>query len=110
MSSILLLIFVNSFIIEFFEFLFWVVKILFRFWYFVAIVIVKQLFGGLGQNFANPAITARVILLVAFGVVGKQVFPVMSEIVSGATPLSVLKNSDAGQLPSLFEMFDTRGG
>ena len=77
----------------------------------IAIIVVKGLFGGIGKNFVNPAITARVILLVAFGVVGKQVFPVMSEIVSGATPLSVLKNSDAGQLPSLFEMFiGKRGG
>ena len=32
----------------------------------VAIVVVKQLFGGLGQNFANPAITARIVLLVSF--------------------------------------------
>jgi electron transport complex protein RnfD len=33
---------------------------------FVAIIFVKQLFGGLGKNFANPAITARVLLLVTF--------------------------------------------
>ena len=33
---------------------------------FVAIVIVKQLFGGLGQNFANPAIVARIVLFVSF--------------------------------------------
>lgn len=33
---------------------------------FFAIVIVKQLFGGIGQNFANPAITARIILFVSF--------------------------------------------
>ena len=33
---------------------------------FVAIVVVKQLFGGLGQNFANPAITARIVLMVSF--------------------------------------------
>lgn len=32
---------------------------------FAAIVLVKQLFGGLGQNFANPAITARIILMVS---------------------------------------------
>lgn len=32
---------------------------------FIAIVIVKQLFGGLGQNFANPAITARIVLMVS---------------------------------------------
>ena len=33
---------------------------------FVAIVIVKQFFGGLGQNFANPAITARIVLMLSF--------------------------------------------
>ncbi|WMJ23306.1 RnfABCDGE type electron transport complex subunit D [Paludicola sp. MB14-C6] len=33
---------------------------------FFAIVIVKQMFGGIGQNFANPAIAARIILLVSF--------------------------------------------
>ena len=32
----------------------------------VAIVIVKQMFGGLGQNFMNPALAARVVLLVAY--------------------------------------------
>ena len=32
----------------------------------VAIVVVKMLFGGIGQNFANPAITARIIMLLAF--------------------------------------------
>lgn len=33
---------------------------------FIAIVIVKQLFGGIGQNFANPAIAARIVLMVSF--------------------------------------------
>lgn len=33
---------------------------------FVAIVITKQMFGGIGHNFANPAITARIVLLVSF--------------------------------------------
>ncbi len=33
----------------------------------VAIVVVKQLFGGIGFNFANPAITARIVMLIAFG-------------------------------------------
>ena len=32
----------------------------------VAIVIVKQMFGGLGHNFANPAITGRIVLMVSF--------------------------------------------
>ncbi len=33
---------------------------------FVAIVIIKMLFGGLGQNFANPALTARIVLMLSF--------------------------------------------
>ncbi len=33
---------------------------------FAAIVVVKQLFGGIGQNFANPAVTARIFLFIAF--------------------------------------------
>lgn len=33
---------------------------------FVAIVVAKQMFGGIGQNFANPAILARIVLLVSF--------------------------------------------
>ena len=33
---------------------------------FIAIVIVKQMFGGLGQNFANPAIVARIVLMLSF--------------------------------------------
>ncbi len=33
---------------------------------FVAIVVVKQLFGGLGQNFANPAIVGRIVLMLSF--------------------------------------------
>ena len=34
---------------------------------FAAIVVVKQFFGGIGQNFANPAITARIVLMLSFG-------------------------------------------
>ena len=80
-----------------------------------AIVVVKCLFGGLGCNFANPAITARVLLLVCFaGSLGGGAIPVMTaggpiELVSGATPLAVLKTG--GALPSLLEMFlGFRGG
>ena len=32
----------------------------------VAIVVVKQMFGGLGQNFVNPALTARIVLMASF--------------------------------------------
>lgn len=55
-----------------------------------AIIVVKQLFGGIGQNFANPAITARIIMLVAFsGSMTSWTFPQNSvDALSGATPLA----------------------
>ena len=61
---------------------------------FVAIVIVKQLFGGIGQNFANPAITARIVLMVSFpSAMTEWVYPFWyrnpTDAVSGATPLVV---------------------
>lgn len=57
---------------------------------FVSIVIVKQLFGGLGQNFANPAIVGRIVLMLSFtGEMTKWAvsFYDSSDIVTGATPL-----------------------
>ena len=63
---------------------------------FVAIVIVKQLFGGLGQNFANPAITARIVLMVSFpAAMTKWVLPLgeKADAVSAATPLGLEKMS-----------------
>lgn len=56
----------------------------------VAIVIVKQMFGGLGHNFANPAITARITLMVSFPTAMTTfVDPfVASDAISTATPLS----------------------
>ena len=63
---------------------------------FVAIVIVKQLFGGLGQNFANPAITARIVLMVSFpAAMTKWVLPLGEKVdaVSAATPLGLEKMS-----------------
>lgn len=84
---------------------------------FVAIVMVKQLFGGIGQNFANPAITARVIMLVAFsGTMTTWVAPAFADAVSSATPLSILPNIANGtattaDLPTLAQMFlGAKGG
>lgn len=72
-----------------------------------AIVVVKCAFGGLGCNFANPAVTARVFLLVSFsGTLAGGAVPVISgapELVSGATPLEAAKNGSA--LPELVDMF-----
>lgn len=66
-----------------------------------AIVIVKQLFGGLGQNFVNPAATARVILLVSFpAAMSRWVEPFYYrtssavDAVTSATPLVQLANGE----------------
>lgn len=64
-----------------------------------AIVIVKCIFGGIGKNLVNPAITARVFMLLSFGSVAKAAFPVDS--VSSATPLVELSS---GYSPSLLDL------
>lgn len=76
----------------------------------VAIIVVKQLFGGIGQNFANPAITARIIMLIAFS--QTMTTWVIPDAVSGATPLVLLKGTeDSGALPSISNMLlGVRGG
>ena len=82
---------------------------------FVAIIVVKQFFGGIGQNFANPAITARVIMLVAFsGAMTTWHNPAFAgfaaDAATAATPLAVLSGG-SGQLPTLLQMFlGARGG
>lgn len=68
---------------------------------FVAIVIVKQLFGGLGQNFANPAIVGRIVLMLAFtGNMTHWVVPFYDpdNIVTGATPLAAAHSASADYL------------
>lgn len=59
-----------------------------------AIIIVKQLFGGIGQNFMNPALGARCFLMVSFA--GKMT-SFTYDGVTGATPLTVIKASEKGQ-------------
>lgn len=75
----------------------------------VAIGIAKMSFGGLGQNIFNPAITARVFLLVSFPVqmtnwVPTKGFIPVVDAISGATPLSIVKEAlKSGQgLPEIF--------
>ena len=53
-----------------------------------AIIVVKQLFGGLGQNFMNPALGARCFLLICFA--GKMTYFVYDGV-TGPTPLAELK-------------------
>lgn len=75
-----------------------------------AIVIVKCAFGGRGYNFANPAVAARVMLLIAFTDVAGGAMTSFAEIESGATPLAVLGGAE-GTLPSMLDMLiGNRGG
>ncbi len=76
-----------------------------------AIVLVKGAFGGIGRNFANPAITARIFLLAAFSsTVAGGAMPKAVDAVSSATPLELL-GTEGAQLPSLLDMLlGLRGG
>lgn len=67
----------------------------------VAIVVVKMLFGGIGKNFANPAITARIVMLLAFsGTMTAWVYP---DAVSSATPLAMVRAGETA--PELLTLF-----
>ena len=75
-----------------------------------AIVIVKCAFGGLGYNVVNPAIAARVMLLIAFTDVAGGAMTNFAELESGATPLAILGGQE-GTLPSMIDMLiGNRGG
>ena len=87
---------------------------------FIAIIMVKQLFGGLGKNFANPAITARIVMFLAFPAtmttwvqlhdVVSTATP-MADAVSAATPLMLMSRGEYESLPSIWSMIiGTRGG
>lgn len=81
---------------------------------FFAIIVVKQLYGGLGQNFMNPALAARCFLLISFA--GRMTdftpqrgvmrlvteVPGAADALSGATPLAYLKTGMHFSLKALF--------
>ena len=77
---------------------------------FVAIVVVKQLFGGMGRNFANPAIVGRITLFLSFTSY-MSTWPLTRfqkagiDAVTGATPLGYLADGDLTYCPSLKDMF-----
>ena len=63
-----------------------------------AILVVKMLFGGLGQNFMNPALAARCFLLISFPL---QMTDFVTDAYTGATPLAALK---AGESVNVMDM------
>lgn len=73
----------------------------------VAIVVVKQMFGGIGNNFVNPAITARIVLLVSFPVqmtTWEKPFEWLNtaDSVTGATPLALMAQGEKASYLDLF--------
>lgn len=85
----------------------------------VAILVAKQLFGGIGDNFANPAIVARIFLLISFsGAMTSWPTPHnyagngVVDVVSGATPLAILTKGGAlADAPDMMNMLlGIRGG
>ncbi len=80
----------------------------------IAIVVVKQMFGGLGQNFVNPALAARIILMVSFPTAMTTWLAPMSwkaDAVTTATPLALIAGGNTDQLPGYLDMFlGNRGG
>lgn len=79
-----------------------------------AIIVIKQLYGGLGQNFMNPALGARCFLLISFSsqmttyTIGKGILPTVTktagtvDALSGATPLAYLKTGTDFNLGAMF--------
>ncbi len=70
-----------------------------------AIAIVKQIFGGLGFNFMNPALAGRAFLVASWSsyITGGFIDPA-TDAVASATPLAIIKGSASGQLPSIGNM------
>lgn len=73
-----------------------------------AIIVVKCLFGGIGCNLVNPAITARVFMIVAFGTMAVPAIPTIVDTASGATPLSAPESIGTYSVTDLF--LGLRGG
>ena len=72
-----------------------------------AVVIVKCLFGGLGKNLVNPAVTGRVFMLVAFASLADDAV----DATAGATPLGLLAEGAEDKMPQLMDLLvGTTGG
>ena len=75
---------------------------------FFAIAVAKQLFGGLGMNFMNPALVARALLLASWPVqMTAWTLPITKsvDIVSTSTPLAFIKQSHVVQRTGIMDMF-----
>ena len=81
----------------------------------IAIVLVKQFFGGIGSNFMNPALTARAILFISWsGIMGAypkaNPLQFMADAVTGATPLATLNGGSTEGLNLIDLLLGNHGG
>ena len=81
----------------------------------IAIVLVKQFFGGIGSNFMNPALTARAVLFISWsGIMGAypkaNPFQFMADAVTGATPLATLNGGTTEGLSLIELLLGNHGG
>lgn len=72
-----------------------------------AIIIVKMLFGGLGQNFMNPALGARCFLLIAFAA---DMTNFNCDAYTGATPLALIRNEGLAAVDLKAMLYGTTAG
>ena len=74
----------------------------------VAIIMAKQMFGGIGQNFVNPALFARIVLMNSFPVLMTTWAPSSMSGIDAATtasPLGLLASGAVDQIPSYMDLF-----
>ncbi|MBQ7137789.1 MAG: RnfABCDGE type electron transport complex subunit D [Clostridia bacterium] len=81
----------------------------------IAIILVKQMFGGIGSNFMNPALTARAILFISWsGIMGAyptaNPFQFTADAVTGATPLATLNGGTNEGIKLLDLLLGNHGG
>lgn len=81
----------------------------------LAIILVKQFFGGIGSNFMNPALTARAILFISWsGIMGAypkaNAFQFTADAVTGATPLATLNGGSTEGIRLLDLLLGNQGG
>lgn len=81
----------------------------------IAIVLVKQMFGGIGSNFMNPALTARAILFISWsGIMGAypkaNPFQFTADAVTGATPLATLNGGSTEGIKLIDLFLGNQGG
>ena len=80
---------------------------------FVAIILVKQLYGGIGKNFANPAVVARVVMFLAFSATMTAwhlpeytpSWALLTDATASPTPLIYLAKGEMEYLPGIWNMF-----